>query len=121
MINKTKKNTVNRNNKTKKQHNNLKVCHIGLKPFELEYGKSKGVQFFKKTPETKKREFVKKLLRQFAPNSIKPENDFYDYINYQWLKNITVEEQQKYIVQIDDFRLVQDKVCLLYTSDAADE
>ena len=54
--------------------------------------------------------FVKQLLSKFAPHSIKPENDFYDYINYQWLKNVSLEDQQKYIVQIDDFRLAQDKV-----------
>jgi len=41
---------------------------------------------------------------------MKPNDDFYDYINYQWLKKVTLEEQQKYIVQIDDFRLAQDKV-----------
>ena len=49
-------------------------------------------------------------MRKFAPHSIKPEDDFYDYINYQWLKNVSVEQQQKYIVQVDDFRLTQDKV-----------
>jgi hypothetical protein len=49
-------------------------------------------------------------LSKFSPNSIKPKNDFYDYINYQWLKNVSLEQQQKYIVQIDDFRLAQDTV-----------
>ena len=49
-------------------------------------------------------------MSKFAPNSIKPEDNFYDYINYQWLKDVTLEQQQKYIVQIDDFRLAQDKV-----------
>lgn len=58
----------------------------------------------------KKKLFVKQLLSKFAPYSVKPENDFYSYINYQWLKNVSVQQQQKYIVQVDSFRLTQDKV-----------
>jgi predicted metalloendopeptidase len=63
-----------------------------------------------KTPIYKKKAFVKQLLSKFAPNSITPKDDFYNYINFQWLKEVSLEEQQKYIVQIDDFRLTQDKV-----------
>jgi putative endopeptidase len=58
----------------------------------------------------KKKEFAKELLSKFAPSSIKPYDDFYNYINYLWLKNVSLEKQQKYIVQVDDFRLAQDKV-----------
>jgi len=65
----------------------------------------------KKNIETiKKKEFAKELLSKFSPATIKPNDDFYNYINYSWLKNISLEKQQKYIVQIDDFRLAQDKV-----------
>jgi putative endopeptidase len=90
-------------NVTKKIKNQL-MCPIGLKSFEEEFSKTASSNFKNKT------EFVKELLSKFAPNSIKPENDFYDFINYQWLKNVSLEKQQKYIVQIDDFRLAQDKV-----------
>jgi len=97
------------NNRTIKNKNTLQVCPIGLKPFESTFSKkiSKEKQ---KSGVKRKKEFVKQLLSKFAPHSIKPENDFYDYINYQWLKNVSVEQQQKYIVQVDDFRLTQDKV-----------
>jgi|LauGreSuBDMM15SN_2_FD.fasta_scaffold04184_2 predicted metalloendopeptidase len=105
--NKRDKKILNTNNKTQKK---MSICNIGLKPFEIEFSKKRGSKFLKKSEKTKKKDFVKQLLSQFAPNSIKPVNDFYDYINYQWLKDITIEEKQKYIVQIDDFRLVQDKV-----------
>ena len=98
----TKKNKKD-NNGTKKNN-----CKIGLKPFEEKF--SKTLIQDKKSIARKKKEFVKELLSKFAPNSIKPEDDFYDYINYQWLKNVSVEQQQKYIVQVDDFRLTQDKV-----------
>lgn len=90
-----------------------KMCPIGLKPFEAEYS----LQLSKKEKKTlnnietsKKTEFAKELLSRFSPSSIKPNNDFYDYINYLWLKNVSLEKQQKYIVQVDDFRLAQDKV-----------
>uniref|UniRef100_A0A6C0IGA2 Peptidase M13 C-terminal domain-containing protein n=1 Tax=viral metagenome TaxID=1070528 RepID=A0A6C0IGA2_9ZZZZ len=115
MNNKTRKKIVNNkrdkkivtNNKTQKK---MFMCNIGLKPFEIDFSKKRGASFFNKSEKTKKKDFVKQLLSQFAPNSIKPVNDFYDYINYQWLKDTTLQEEQKYIVQIDDFRLVQDKV-----------
>jgi predicted metalloendopeptidase len=98
-----------RNNNTRRNKNSVEVCPIGLKPFEATFSKkvSKEKQ---KSSVKRKREFVKQLLSKFAPHSIKPEDDFYDYINYQWLKNVSVEQQQKYIVQVDDFRLTQDKV-----------
>jgi len=94
-----------KNNGTKK--NKIVICPIGLKPFEEKFNKS-----LKKDKKSisKKKIFVKQLLSKFSPNSIKPENNFYDYINYQWLKNVDVKEQQKYIVQVDDFRLTQDQV-----------
>ena len=42
--------------------------------------------------------------------TVTPQNDFYSYINDKWLKEYTVQESQKYIVQIDNFRITQDKV-----------
>lgn len=108
---KTKKRNTTRNNSTKKKkaNNQLITCPIGLKPFEQEFS-IKNIKKDKKNSSQKKKEFVKELLSKFAPKSIKPENSFYDFINYQWLKNISLQEQQKYIIQIDDFRLTQDKV-----------
>jgi hypothetical protein len=50
------------------------------------------------------------LLDDFSPTNIKPTNDYYNFINFQWLKQIKLTEQQKYLTQIDDFRLTQDKV-----------
>jgi putative endopeptidase len=99
---KTIKNKSNKKNKTKK-------CPIGLKPFMENY-LVKNKQLKTITKDEFEKQFIKELLSKFAPNSIKPEDNFYDYINYQWLKNITLKEEQKYIVQIDDFRLAQHKV-----------
>ena len=61
----------------------------------------------------------KKLIhlfkKRFAPSNITPQNDFYTFINYNWLKNTdtnikNISISQKYYTQIDDFRVVQDKV-----------
>ena len=92
--------------KTNKHSSTKKMCPIGLKPFEEEFSK----KFQLKKSSSEKKAFVKQLLSKFAPNSIKPENSFYDYINYQWLKNVSLDKQQKYITQIDDFRLTQHQV-----------
>ena len=56
----------------------------------------------------------KQLLRDFKEASqksnINPRTDFYSYINDKWLKDFEVQETQKYIVQVDNFRITQDKV-----------
>jgi predicted metalloendopeptidase len=104
--------------KTRKQHikkniskkNQKTDCPIGLKPFEEEFNKKNSKLYLKKSSSERKKAFVKQLLSKFAPHSIKPENNFYDYINFQWLKNVSLESQQKYITQIDDFRLTQHQV-----------
>jgi len=99
-----------KNNETKKNSDSLTICTIGLKPFQEKFSKVFSPDKMRKSNSLQKKIFVKELLSKFAPNSIKPENNFYDYINYQWLKNVSLEEQQKYITQVDDFRLTQDKV-----------
>jgi endothelin-converting enzyme/putative endopeptidase len=100
---KTKRNIKNNSNKTKK-------CPIGLKPIIAKYTDEHSTKLRKYSQKDFENEFLKELLSKFAPHSIKPEDNFYDYINYQWLKNISLEDEKKYIVQIDDFRLAQHKV-----------
>jgi len=56
------------------------------------------------------KEILDDLKKAVSPSKIIPQNDFYSYINDRWLKKIQLEKSQQYIVQIDDFRLVQDKV-----------
>ena len=53
---------------------------------------------------------IKDLRKAIAPSKIKPQDDYYSYINYKWLQEKHITENQKYIVQVDDFRLLQDKV-----------
>jgi len=56
------------------------------------------------------KQIVKELKQAVSPSNITPNNDFYSYVNERWLKDLDIEAYQEYIVQIDDFRLVQDKV-----------
>jgi predicted metalloendopeptidase len=63
-----------------------------------------------KKEENLGKQLVKELKKAIAPTNITPQNDFYSYINYKWLQETHITESQKYLVQIDDFRLVQDKV-----------
>jgi putative endopeptidase len=97
-----------KNNITKK--NILANCPVNLEPFETEFEKNFEKAKNIKSNAIRKKVFVNKLLSNFSPTKYKPQDNFYDYINYQWLKNITLEEQQQYIVEIDAFRLTQDKV-----------
>lgn len=89
------------------------VCSIGLKPFEENFEKllkKDNVKMSTKTNKQMNKELVKELTATFSPSSIKPQNDFYNYINYQWLKNTAKEKQAAFITQVDDFRLVQARV-----------
>jgi len=111
---KSNKHKKNSKNKTKKNINYYQLipknCPIGLEPFEEKFSTTISKKKLNWTNERKKKEFVKELLTQFSPSHITPENDFYSYINYLWLKNVSVTKQQDYMVQVDDFRLAQDKV-----------
>jgi putative endopeptidase len=98
---KTSKKKRNSVNKTKKCP--VETIKIGLKAFE---------DNFKETDLANKKKNLL-LVSKYKPIDkwkISPKNNFYNYINYEWLDNIKVDEQQKYITQVDDFRLTQDKV-----------
>jgi putative endopeptidase len=56
------------------------------------------------------KEIVSDLKKAINTKNVQPNNDFYSYINDRWITDYELTENQKYIVQIDDFRLVQDKV-----------
>jgi predicted metalloendopeptidase len=54
---------------------------------------------------------IKMFNKPFSPSHITPRSDFYTYINYLWLTGTRQEKiKNQYYVQIDDFRVTQDKV-----------
>ena len=101
---------------TKKKYTNTfklipKNCPITLHSFQEKYIKS--VNKSNKTilsNEQLKKKFTGEITKSFAPDSIKPNNDFYTYINHNWLNQRHIKKAQQYIIQVDDFRLTQDKV-----------
>jgi len=55
--------------------------------------------------------YLLKLLHDFNKNyKISPQDDFYSYINEQWLQTYDPSKKNEYIIKLDDFRLIQDKV-----------
>jgi putative endopeptidase len=62
------------------------------------------------------RDLIKLLNTPFTPSKITAVDDYYTYINYQWISGQTAQLQKqqkkdnKFYVQIDSFRLAQEKV-----------
>jgi len=85
---KTKKNSNTKSSVTKKN----KQCvysGIALNSFENKYEK----ELKKKGLETKdiEHQLIKLFKTPFSPKTIKPENDYYSYINYSWLEEKSKE------------------------------
>jgi len=110
----TKKNKIskrgNKNKTSKKYHENKCANFFNTySTFEDKFEKIYGDIFSSKDFNLEKTD-IAELKKAVSPSNINPRNDFYSYINEVWLHSKEVDESQKYIVQIDDFRLVQDKV-----------
>jgi len=67
---------------------------------------------FKKDDANIEAQLVKMFQTPFTPSKYTPRSDFYTYINYKWLEEKTNElkKQLKYYVQVDSFRVTQEKV-----------
>jgi putative endopeptidase len=87
-----------------KKHNN--TAKISFHSFEKEFEKT--LKTNKKT--TKK--LINKIIHFNRENKYTPQNDFYSWVNSERIKHMKVKKDEKYIVQFDDFRIVQHKVYL---------
>jgi len=109
---KTRKIKIHKNKTSK---NNSCVSNI-YKPFIKELENTELFKNHIKMGNFEKR-LIEKIQYPYAPKNISPNNDFYTYINYVWLNEMSKKadnfsKNKKYFVQIDDFRLLQDKVYL---------
>ena len=110
--NKTTKNSTKKNRRTSKQLEIYCQKHANtFNSFEKEYEKKVNVnlpQYQKKL----KHNLTNLFNTPFSPSKITPKNDYYTYINYSWITNKTKElkAKAKHYVQIDSFRMVQEKV-----------
>ena len=114
---KTKKNKQmsNRTQKCRPSQKALKVIcktHANtFNQFEEEYEKEFNVSL-EKHHKSVEQELIKMFKTPFTPSKYKPQDDYYTYINYQWLSDTTKElkGKLKHYVQIDSFRVTQEKV-----------
>ena len=53
------------------------------------------------------RQIIQNLQKAVNPKNVKPNEDYYSYINDRWISELEISEEEKYIVQLDDFRLTQ--------------
>jgi predicted metalloendopeptidase len=65
---------------------------------------------FNSTNYALEKKIIDDLKKAVSPSKITPQDNFYSYINDRWIKYYKLQENQKYIVQVDDFRIIQDKV-----------
>ncbi len=116
--NKTKKSKNRKSNQTKKALPNLSkeevslICkntNIDFNAFEKEYEKTEKYKLVKEQKDIQS-ELVKLLHQKTAPTDLYPQNDYYSFINYLWMKKAKHSKGEEYIVQLDDFRIVQNKV-----------
>lgn len=116
MTKQIKKNNVTKRNTTKKNTTKKMLDNINkhqeeskYKSFELEL--SKEVKHNKNNSQTED-DLAKQFLKPFSPKGVKPTDDFYTFINYQWLSDVENSNylKKKFYTQYDDFRIVQEKV-----------
>lgn len=123
-MNKTKKTNKSSKSKTKKiyskvlpnltKQQQMTICKKFPNTFNTFQDKfSKKYDANMKDPNFNRTRELMKINDEFMriPKSMKPNNDYYTWVNYIWLnKPQLLTKNEKYIVQIDDFRMVQHKV-----------
>jgi predicted metalloendopeptidase len=116
------------NNKTRKNTEKLIKATSALTPEQQEIVCKKSAntyttfedkidELFKKnkinivsTSYNLEKEIISGLKKAVSPSKIKPNDDYYSYINDRWLSDLELSDEEKYIIQVDDFRLTQHKV-----------
>ena len=79
--------------------------------FEEDYEKTLKTDL-KQHEKNVEKELIKMFKTPFTPSKYRPQDDYYTYINYQWLseKSKELKSKLKYYVQVDSFRVTQEKV-----------
>jgi putative endopeptidase len=109
-MNKTKKIKRYINNIENKYNECLKIIPNSYEPFEKDF-------MTNKESSNHEKEIIHMINQPFTSKNIQPNNDFYDYINLNSIKALkktykNISKKKKYYVQVDDFRIVQDRVNL---------
>lgn len=103
---KSKKTTKRRTNKKSQKHLTLKTRDFKTPTVDIKLVNKENVSINKDT------KLIKMFKTPFTPSKVKPQDDFYTWINYQWLTNQSTEnsKHKKFYVQVDSFRVTQEKV-----------
>jgi len=105
-------------NQTKRKKNNYnktrKICSQPFTRIEEDYSTNTHFNQLKLINE-RNNKYVNNLKKKFIlPSQIKAQNDFYSYINYNWLEKSKKSKNNNkdfdYITEIDNVRITQDKV-----------
>ena len=82
-----------------------------IESFEKDFEKGLG-QNLTKENNIIQRELIHLFKVPFSPSKYTPRNDYYTYINYEWITDQTKQLQntKKFYVQVDSFRIAQEKV-----------
>jgi putative endopeptidase len=105
------KNKTQKNNKKKELRLVCKNKTSSIEAFEKNFEKGLG-QNLTKENNIIQRELIHLFKVPFTPSKYTPRNDYYTYINYEWITKQTKELQKtnKFYVQVDSFRIAQEKV-----------
>ena len=114
---KTKKNKIcnNLTKKCKPSQTKLEIyCrkHANtFNSFETQYENQLNVKIQKNETDIESK-LIKLFKTPFTPSKYTAKNDYYTYINYKWISDKTKEfkDTLTYYVQIDSFRITQEKV-----------
>ena len=90
--------------------------------------RDKNMKILNDLPEKEKNynKFAEQLKEEFKKlekeKDYKPNEDYYDYVNHGWIEDQTevLKSHPEYYVEVDDFRIIQDKVykeVIGYTND----
>jgi hypothetical protein len=105
------KNKTQKNIKKKELRLVCKNKASSIEAFEKNFEKGLG-QNLTKENNIIQRELIHLFKVPFTPSKYTPRNDYYTYINYEWITNQTkqLQKTQKFYVQVDSFRIAQEKV-----------
>ena len=81
--------------------------------FENYFKNKKGYRLKKNAKyNTIGKELISAFKKPIAPKHIDPKDDFYTYVNYDWLKEKEKKHKKmkKYYTRVDSFRMLQEKV-----------
>ena len=84
---------------------------IPFQSFEKQFEKSHST-LLNKSKKKINTHMMEKIKNFYNSKKFSPQDDFYNWINNDWLDTFKAKKGERYIVEYDDFRIVQQKVYL---------